>query len=67
MNPSKTLKYEMGQVSKIPKHELIQPGALAKGLGQGLKSMRTIKVNAKPRTPIIKNRSYYTSISKLKS
>ncbi|KAH0665302.1 hypothetical protein KY290_027573 [Solanum tuberosum] len=33
MNPSKTLKYEIGQTSKIPKHELIHPGALAKGLG----------------------------------
>ncbi|KAH0681571.1 hypothetical protein KY284_022656 [Solanum tuberosum] len=65
MNPSITLKYEMGQASKIPKHELIQPGALAKGLGQSLKSMSTIRVNAERRTPIAKNRSYYTSTSKL--
>ncbi|KAH0643766.1 hypothetical protein KY290_035217 [Solanum tuberosum] len=65
MNPSKTLKYEMGQASKIPKHELIQPGALAKGLGQSLKSMSTIRVNAERRTPIAKNRSYYTTTSKL--
>ncbi|WMV58016.1 hypothetical protein MTR67_051401, partial [Solanum verrucosum] len=65
MNPSKTLKYKMGQASKIPKHELIQPGALAKGLGQSLKSMSTIRVNAERRTPIAKNRSYYTTTSKL--
>ncbi|KAH0664550.1 hypothetical protein KY284_029481 [Solanum tuberosum] len=65
MNPSKTLKYEMGQTSKIPKQELIQPGALAKGLGQSLKTMSTIRVNAEQRTLIAKNRSYYTTTSKL--
>ncbi|KAH0724548.1 hypothetical protein KY284_000413 [Solanum tuberosum] len=65
MNPSKTMKYEMGQASKFPKHELIQPGALAKGLGQSFKSMSTIRVNAERRTPIAKNRSYYTATSKL--
>ncbi|KAG5631096.1 hypothetical protein H5410_002813 [Solanum commersonii] len=56
MNPSKTLKYEM---------ELIQPGSLAKGLGQSLKVMSTIRVNAEQRTPIAKNRSYYTVTSNL--
>lgn len=65
MNPSKTLKCEMGQASKIPKHELIQPGALAKGLGQSLKVMSTIRVNDEERTPIAKNRSYSTITSKL--
>uniref|UniRef100_M0ZVD1 TNP2-like transposon protein n=1 Tax=Solanum tuberosum TaxID=4113 RepID=M0ZVD1_SOLTU len=61
MHPSKTMKYEMGQASKFPKHELIQPGALAKGLGQSLKSMSTIRVNAERRTPIAKNRSPFES------
>ncbi|KAL3370792.1 hypothetical protein AABB24_007697 [Solanum stoloniferum] len=65
MNPSKTLKYEMGQASKIPKHELIQPGALAKVLGQSLKTMSTIRVIAAQRTLIAKNRSYYATTSKL--
>lgn len=46
MNPSKTLEYEMGEASKIPKHELIQPGALVKGLGQSLKYLSTIRANA---------------------
>jgi len=65
MNPSKTLKYEIGQTSKIPKHELIHPGALAKGLGQSLKTMSTIIVNVEQRTLIAKNRSYYTTTSML--
>uniref|UniRef100_M1AKV7 TNP2-like transposon protein n=1 Tax=Solanum tuberosum TaxID=4113 RepID=M1AKV7_SOLTU len=65
MNPSKTLKYEMGQDSKIPKHGLIQPGALAKGLGQSLKVMSTTRVNAEQRTSISKNRSYNATTSKL--
>ncbi|KAH0715039.1 hypothetical protein KY284_007944 [Solanum tuberosum] len=65
MNPSKTLKYEMGQASKIPKHGLIQPGALAKELGQSLKVMSTTRVNAEQRTSISKNRSYNATTSKL--
>uniref|UniRef100_M1DFY2 Uncharacterized protein n=1 Tax=Solanum tuberosum TaxID=4113 RepID=M1DFY2_SOLTU len=65
MNPSKTLKYEMRQASKIPKHELIQPGDLAKGLGQSLKVMSTTRVNVEQRTLISKNRSYDATTSKL--
>ncbi|KAH0730066.1 hypothetical protein KY289_001254 [Solanum tuberosum] len=55
----------MGQASKIPKHELIQPSALAKGLGQSLKVMSTTRVNAEQRTPISKNTSYNATTSKL--
>ncbi|WMV45959.1 hypothetical protein MTR67_039344 [Solanum verrucosum] len=65
MNPSKTLQYEMGQASKISKHGLIQPGALAEGLGQSLKVMSTTRVNAEQRTSISKNRSYNATTSKL--
>ncbi|KAH0639243.1 hypothetical protein KY290_036522 [Solanum tuberosum] len=55
----------MGQASKIPKHGLIQPGALAKGLGQSLKIMSTTRVNAEQRTSISKNRSYNATTFKL--
>ncbi|KAH0729978.1 hypothetical protein KY289_001166 [Solanum tuberosum] len=55
----------MGQASKIPKHGLIQPGALVKGLTQSLKVMSTTRVNAEQRTSISKNRSYNATTSKL--
>ncbi|KAG5609887.1 hypothetical protein H5410_021168 [Solanum commersonii] len=55
----------MRQASKIPKHKLIQPGALVKGLGQSLKVMSTTRVNAKQRTLISKNRSCNATTSKL--
>ncbi|XP_027768032.1 uncharacterized protein LOC107001438 [Solanum pennellii] len=64
MNPSKTLKYEMGQALKFPKHGLIQPGALAKELGHSFKLMSTTRVNAEQRTSIAKNRSYDVTTSK---
>ncbi|KAG5630727.1 hypothetical protein H5410_002444 [Solanum commersonii] len=43
----------------------IEPGALAKGLGQSLKVISTIRVNVEQRTSISKNRSYNATTSKL--
>ncbi|WMV25155.1 hypothetical protein MTR67_018540 [Solanum verrucosum] len=60
MNPSKTLKYEMGQASKIPKHELIQPGPFeyrkAKklvGVAQGSKGNQTSQLKSKQAKKVI--------------
>ncbi|MCD9641666.1 hypothetical protein HAX54_028009 [Datura stramonium] len=55
----------MGSASKISKHEFIQPGVLAKGQGQSLRVMSSLRVNAKQRTLIVKNNSYNTTTSKL--
>ncbi|MCE5165868.1 hypothetical protein HAX54_012728 [Datura stramonium] len=55
----------MGSASNIAKHEFIQPGALAKGRGQRLRVMSSLRVNVEQKTLIAKNNSCNTRTSKL--
>ncbi|KAH0698842.1 hypothetical protein KY284_013057 [Solanum tuberosum] len=52
MNPSKFKKSEMGSSSKNFKQSFLPPGALARGRGQSLKSMGSVRVTAEKRNLI---------------
>ncbi|KAH0725236.1 hypothetical protein KY284_001101 [Solanum tuberosum] len=52
MNPSKFKKSEMGSSSKNFKQSFLPPGALARGRGQSLKSMGSVRVTAEKRSLI---------------
>jgi len=52
MNPSIFKKSEMGSSSKNFKQSFLPPGALARGRGQSLKSMGSVRVTAEKRNLI---------------
>ncbi|KAH0730248.1 hypothetical protein KY289_001436 [Solanum tuberosum] len=52
MSPLNFKKFEMGSSSKNLKQSFLPPGALARGRGQSLKSMGSVRVTAEKRTLI---------------
>jgi len=52
MSPLNFKKSEMGSSSKNLKQSFLPPGALARGRGQSLKSMGSVRVTAEKRTLI---------------